>query len=130
MARPPVGWNRTRSLRFRLTVAYTAFFAFLLIALGLLFRQTLSNVFHSQISQILDDESSALVSYLRFEDGIPTWYYDVNDPEEASVVDRLRRILFIADDTGKRLEVSNTYLFLGVEPPEELREIARTHQPV
>src|SRR5688500_10192314 len=105
---PSVPWNRMRSLRVRLTVAYTVFFALLLIVLGLLFRQTLSNVFRSQIGAILEDEVGALMGYLRFEDGSPEWFYDVNAPDEASVVERLRRsMLLITDANGNRLEISN-----------------------
>ncbi len=122
--------KQTRSLRFRLTVAYAAFFALLLIVLGLLFRETLSNVFHSQIRSIVEDEMTTLMGYLRFEDGQPIWYYDENDPEEASVVERLRRILLLTDANGNRLEVSKTYLVLGIEEGDELRAIARSGKPV
>src|SRR5687768_3210523 len=101
---PAIPWHRTRSLRVRLTVAYTAFFALLLIVLGMLFRQTLSNVFFSQIGSALEEDAAALMSHLRFADGSPEWYFDEKAPDEAAVVERLRRMLLITDANGNRLE--------------------------
>lgn len=109
-------------LRARLTLSYLVFFAVLLAFLGFFFTQTLLSVYDTQTRAVLNDEWTTLKSYLKIEKGKPVWFYDRHDPEEAYIVERLRRIYLLAGADGKPLEVSKLYAELGVEPPEVIRQ--------
>jgi heavy metal sensor kinase len=118
----------TRSLRFRLTASYASFFALLLLGLGALFRQTLNANLHSQLRDVLDQEWAAVKGYLRIENGRPLWYYDPIDPDETFIVTRLQRVYLLADPEGKVLESSETYRMIGIESPDEIRELIRSNR--
>jgi hypothetical protein len=45
------------------------------------------------------------------------WYYDLNDPVEAGVVEHLRRIYLLADSEGHVLQLSDPYQQLGLPLP-------------
>ena len=111
----------TRSLRFRLTLSYVIFFAILLSALGLVFRQTLAAILDQQSRVILEEVWAAINGYLRFERRKPVWYYDRRDPAESAIVDRLQRHYLLTDSEGGVLEASNSYRFLGIDSPETVR---------
>jgi len=51
----------TRGLRFRLAVSYVFFFTILLAFLGVVFRQTLSATFQSQMRSVLEEEWGAAI---------------------------------------------------------------------
>ncbi len=123
-------WRRlTRGLKFRLVVSYLIFFAVILAAIGFLFRQTLSNTMSSHSRAILEEEWAAVKGYLRVEHGQPIWFYDKDDPDEAFFVERLKRVYLLTDLEGRVLEASNGYLSLGVESPQEIRNILTSHEP-
>lgn len=120
------------SLRFRLTLSYVLFVAFLLLVAGILFRQTVASVYDAQARHILTEEISAVRGYLRIEKPLGrshqpriNWYYDRDDPEEAIIIDRLRQIYFLADAHGQIHEISPDYLTLPVDPPDAIREAIR-----
>ena len=115
-----------RSLRFRLTVSFVAFFVLLLAGVGLFFRQILDSIQNDQVSELLDEEWGAARAYLKVEKGKDgrlkhTWAFDRDDPEEAMIVERLRRVCLIADSDGQVWEASSEYQKLGVERPSEIR---------
>lgn len=119
----------TRGLRFRLTTSYVLFFTALLSFLGLFFVETLRSIYGDQVRDLLDEEWGAIKGYLRIEKGKPAWFYDREDPDEAFVVERLRRVYFLADAEGRVLEVSNTYREFGIDPPDAVRAALRSPQP-
>jgi len=115
--------SRLGGLRLRLTVSYVIFFALVLIVVGLLFRRNLEQSLHQQNAAVLNEEWAAVRGYLRFDpDGTHRWVYDADDPEEAFIVERLRRVLMLTDTAGNVLELSNGYRLLGGPSLEEIRE--------
>ena len=97
----------TRALRFRIAVSYVIFFAVLLAVLGVVFRKSLEVTFESQTTALLEDDWDAVKGYLRL--GTPSgneWFFDAFDPEEAFIVNRLRRIYMLADSEGHVLQWS------------------------
>ena len=80
----------TRGLRFRLAFSYVFFFTILLVFLGIVFRQTLSATFQSQMESVLDEEWGAAKGYLRTGPEGPDWFYDENDPDEVFTVERVQ----------------------------------------
>src|SRR4051812_33753234 len=119
-----------RGLRFRLTLTYLVVFTLLLAFLGIFFRQTLSALFDGQLRNILNEEWGAVRGYLRFEKGKINWYYDRGDPEEALIVDRLKQIYLLTDQNGTVLEISAKYEQLGVESPQEIRDILKNKESI
>lgn len=116
----------TRRLRFRLTLSYVVFFSLLLILLGLFFRHTLEVILEEQVSEVLNEEWAAIKGYLRIEKNGPQWFYDSTDPDEDFIVERLRRVYFLADRTGTPVEFSPLYKSLGLESPAEVRAALRS----
>jgi heavy metal sensor kinase len=121
------GW--TRGLRFRLALSYVLFFAVLLVLLGILFRQVLSGTFQSQMESVLDEEWGAAKGYLRTGPEGPDWVFDEKDPDESFTVRRVQRVYMLADTQGHRLQNSEIYASLGVDPPAEIRAILQSGQP-
>jgi heavy metal sensor kinase len=122
--------RRALGLRLRLTLSYLILFSLLLLLLGLLFRETLDHTLYTRASDLLDEEWAAVKGYLRVEGRRPVWFFDRDDPEEAAIVQRLRRVLLLADPTGKVLEASAEYAQLGIESPREVQEILRSGRTV
>jgi heavy metal sensor kinase len=121
------GW--TRGLRFRLALSYVIFFSILLVLLGMLFRQVLSGTFQSQMESVLDEEWGAAKGYLRTGPEGPDWVFDEKDPDESFTVRRVQRVYMLADTQGHRLQNSEIYDSLGVDPPAEIRAILQSGQP-
>lgn len=128
----------TRWLRFRLTLSFVIFFALLLTGVGLLFRGILHNIQTEQVSDLLAEEWGAMRGFLNFEPAppaegrraaaaaerlLPVWRFTREDPEEALIVERLRHVSLIADESGAVLEVSPQYRALGIEPGDRIREL-------
>lgn len=111
----------TRGLRFRLTASYALFFTALLIGVGAFFRETLSERLKHQISDALNQDWAALKGYLRIENKRPLWFYDPHDPDEAFLVDRLRRVYLLADAQGRVMQYSETYRSIGFNPAAEIQ---------
>ncbi|MEQ1949604.1 MAG: ATP-binding protein [Bryobacteraceae bacterium] len=118
--------NVVRGLRFRLTVSYVLFFSVLLVGIGLLFRQTLRSQLDDDVRVTLEEEWGAAKAYLRIENKRPIWVADSSDPEEAYIVERLRRVYLLTDSTGYLLEHSETYDSLGIDPPQEIQRIVKS----
>jgi two-component system OmpR family sensor kinase len=120
----------TRWLRFRLTVSYVLFFTILLAAVGLIFRTALNRIQKDQAADILEEEWAAMRGYLRFERSRgqpvrPVWRYEREDPEQALIIERLKRFLLIADGQGGVLEASQEYRAMGVDAPLSIqRQVA------
>ena len=67
----------------------------------------------------LDAKWMAVKGYLRIESYGPDWFYDSYDPEEARIVEHLRRIFALADANGKLLRASAAYERVGLRPLSE-----------
>jgi len=119
----------TRGLRFRLAVSYVAFFTILLVFLGLVFRQTLSNTFETQMSSVLDEEWGAAKGYLQTGPEGPNWFYDEKDPDESFTVRRLQRVYMLADTQGHVLQHSEIYDSIGIDPPAQIQAILQSGSP-
>lgn len=126
----------SRGLRFRLTLSYALLFTVLLTFVALLFRERLASVMDQQVENSLDAEWKALKGYMRierdheFDDRFTSaWYYDLDDPDETTIVLDLRKFYMVADQDGhvipdwktKQAAVSTGYQDLGVDKPEEIR---------
>src|SRR5574340_1244516 len=126
--------NFTRSLRFRLTAFYTLFFALVLILVASVFRSTLAASLEAQSRDVLTQEWAAMKAYLQIqEDQNPRWFFDKDDPDEAFIVEQIRRVYMLADEQGKPVEVSTTYSdALGIDSPDVIRSMMESppHQPV
>ncbi|MGA2882302.1 MAG: ATP-binding protein [Bryobacteraceae bacterium] len=122
-----LGW--TRGLRFRLALSYVIFFSILLVLLGMLFRQVLSGTFQNQMESVLDEEWGAAKGYLRTGPEGPNWFYDEKDPDESFTVRRVQRVYMLADTAGHKLQNSEIYESIGIDPPSEIRAILQSGKP-
>ena len=112
-----------RGLRFRLAVSYVAFFAILLAAIGISFRQHLKNEVESDTEATVSSDWEAVKLYLHIKNEYPVWQADLTDPEEGYIVERLRRVYLLADSNGNVVQNSDTYQSIGFDSPEEIRRI-------
>jgi heavy metal sensor kinase len=119
----------TRGLRFRLAFSYVFFFTILLVLLGIVFQQTLSTTFQTQMGSILQEEWGAAKGYLRTGPEGPNWFYDSQDPDETFTVERIRRVYLLADTQGHTLQHSLIYDSIGLDSPAEIKAILRSGQP-
>jgi heavy metal sensor kinase len=122
----------TRGLRFRLMLSYVLFFTVLMVAMGFLFRESLRTLLERRMRDVVEEEWGSVKGFLKIEGGKSIWMYDSVDPEEASIVERLRRsFLLLTTLDGKAvLEVSNSYRTIGVESPQEITDLLKQPQPV
>jgi heavy metal sensor kinase len=130
----------TSGLRFRLTLTYVLFFTLLLGFVGIFFRQTLRSLYDTQMHNVLTEEWAAVRGYLRIEKPKGSkskqpeviWYYDRADPEEALIVDRLKQVYVLMDESGHpiRNEIGPKYVGLPWDTPDEIRRALRTKEPV
>jgi heavy metal sensor kinase len=116
----------TRGLRFRLTASYLLFFAVLLAGAAWLFRERLAASLDNQVHDLLDQEWAAMKGYLRVEKDGPHWYYDIEDPDESLIVNRLRRIYLLTDANGKMIQASTDYQTLGIDSASYIRSAVRS----
>ncbi len=123
MAQLRIWKQRSLGLRARLTLSYAIGFTLVLLVLGLVFRSRVERVILNTIESTLEDETTIIRKYFRNDDGQISWEFDPAVNEEAFFVRRLRRVLLIADHTGRPLEVSEAYQRLGPEPPEKLVQL-------
>ncbi len=119
-----------RALRMRLTLSYVLLFALVLISIGFVFRQALGVVLHQQSERVLDESWTAVRGYLSMHNGALVWAYDPDDSAQAYDLERLRRVLLLADTQGHVLEISNGYSALGAETREQILLVAAKPQPV
>jgi heavy metal sensor kinase len=122
-----------RTLRFRLASTFLALLGIVLAVVGIVGTKMLESVIETRSEQVLNEELAAMRGYLHFEDGVPYWFEDRDDPEEEAAVGRLMTVFVVADDEGKALR--------GSDPPfeglynrntilTEMKQIERTKQPV
>ena len=119
----------TRGLRVRLAFSYVFFFTILLVLLGIVFRQTLSTTFQTQMQSVLEEEWGAAKGYLRTGQSGPDWFHDPKDPDEAFTVERLRRVYLLADTQGHVLQRSVIYDSIGLDSPEQIKAILKSGKP-
>jgi heavy metal sensor kinase len=120
----------TRGLRFRLAFSYVFFFTILLVLLGIVFRQTLSRMFDTQMASVLEEEWGAAKGYFRTDTPTgPGFLFDPLDPDESYVVRRLQRVYMLGDTEGHALQHSTIYDSIGVDSPDEIKAILKSGQP-
>jgi heavy metal sensor kinase len=112
-----------RSLRFRLALSYVAFFAILLAAIGISFRQHLKHGVEDDTQFTVSSDWEAVKLYLHIKNEYPVWQADLTDPEEGFIVERLRRVYFLADAEGNVVQNSEIYKSIGFNSPEEISDI-------
>jgi heavy metal sensor kinase len=112
-----------RGLRFRLAVSYVVFFAILLAAIGISFRQNLKNEVEADTKLTVTSDWEAVKLYLHIKNERPVWEADLTDPEEGFIVLRLRRIYFLADSNGLVVQNSDIYESIGFDSPAEIARI-------
>jgi heavy metal sensor kinase len=117
-----------RNLRIRLTLSYVLIFALVLITTGILFRQVLIVILYQQTERVLMEEWGALKGFLHLRQGEFVWAFDPADAEESFAVERLRRVLMLANKNGELLEISNGYGALGAESKETIQKTFQTQQ--
>jgi heavy metal sensor kinase len=129
--RPLSARRFTRGLRFRLTAAYALFFTIILIGLAGLFRSRLESSLSAQSRDVLDQEWAAMKGYLQIQaDRYARWAYDPDDPDEAFIVEQIRRVYMLADEQGKPIQWSTVYNEdLGLDSPGHIRAVVKSGQP-
>ena len=119
-----------RSLRVRLTASYVLVFALVLTSIGLIFRQALAVALHMQDERLLEEEWTTLRGFLRVQDGELAWVFRPDEPDEAYAVEKLRRVLMLAESTGEILEISNGYTAIGPETKQQILRVRRSREPL
>ncbi len=129
-SRPP--GRIVRGLRFRLSFSYLLFFTFLLVVLGVLFRQVLHNTLYEQSVNLLEEEWGEMKGYLRIENANPEWVFDRFDPEESFIVNRIRRVYILMDRSGAILQRSANYSDGTLAPPtvRQVHAVLSSNGPV
>jgi heavy metal sensor kinase len=119
----------TRSLRFRLTAAYTLIFTLVLAGAGLLFRERLKSSLEDQELELLKADWATMRGYVVFHPKYD-WDNDPTDPDETLAVNRIRNGIFmIADRNGKPIQFSTDYQELGIDSPGHIQEVIRNRRP-
>jgi heavy metal sensor kinase len=113
--------QRVGGLRLRLTLSYILLFAVVLVIVGLLFRRNLEQNLEAQHALILAEEWGAVRGFLHVDTaGRHRWQFDLDDPEEGRIVERLRGFLMITDLDGRVLEMSELFHTIGGATPAEI----------
>ena len=112
--RPTLRVRFVRGLRFRLMLSYVIFFALLLTAIGLLFRQILKTRLDNEVQALLDDDWGSVKGWVSIKNERPVWE-KANDEDEQSIVAQLKQVYFIADPNSNALDYSETYRSLGFD---------------
>ena len=122
--RPTLRVRFVRGLRFRLMLSYVIFFALLLTALGLLFRQILKTRLDNKVQALLDDDWGAIKGWVSIKNERPVWE-KANDEDEQSIVAQIKQVYFIADPNSNALDYSETYQSLGFDSKADIQRILR-----
>jgi heavy metal sensor kinase len=140
MARKRDFRRMSRSLRFRLTVAYALMFTLIFALAALYLRTELKKSLDEQVVATVDADWANMKGYMRIEQCpeldnkvATSWYYDQDDPDETTGVLDTRKIYMVADQNGKPIlncvtqqpAVSTTYEDIGLEKPELIRRQMR-----
>jgi heavy metal sensor kinase len=112
-----------RGLRFRLAVSYVAFFAILLAAIGISFKQHLKNEAEADTKLTVQSDWEAVKLYLHIKNAGPVWQADLTDPEEGFIVERLRHVYLLADSAGNVVQNSDIYESVGFDSADDIKRI-------
>ena len=122
-------FGRAFSLRMRLTVTYLILVTLLLLVVGWFFGQLLRSILYQRSDALLEQQWNTVRGFMDIRDGQVIWSHRAEHPETEEIIDKLRGLIHIADDSGKTLEVSEGYKALGVESPQEIAELMSRAAP-
>ena len=111
-------------------MVYTAIFTLLLVAVTLIFRQTLASSLKSQATDDLNQTWGVVIRTLRIEgpEDHLHWYFDSTDPDENNLRARVQQVYLIADAAGAAEEWSSTYQALGFDTPAYVKQVLNSKQ--
>ena len=115
------------TLRIKLTLFYSITVSVLLTGFGLVYYRVLSVGLDRDITQDVIDRASGLRGYLRFEEGVPIFDYDPNDPDELSFINTATRYYQLYElRTGTVVAESDELRATGVQySPQDLARYAQ-----
>jgi heavy metal sensor kinase len=115
------------TLRTKLTLFYSITVSVLLSGFGLVYYRVLSVGLDRDITQDVIDRASGLRGYLRFEEGLPVFDYDPNDPDELSFINTATRYYQVYEvRTGMLLAESDELRATGIQYlPQDLIRYAQ-----
>jgi heavy metal sensor kinase len=115
------------TLRTKLTLFYSITVSVLLSGFGLVYYRVLSVGLDRDITQDVIDRASGLRGYLRFEEGLPVFGYDPNDPDELSFINTATRFYQVYEvRTGTLLAESDELRATGIQySPQDLIRYAQ-----
>ncbi len=122
--------NRPLGLRPRLTLLYVGFFAVLLIVRGWMFRETLTGILHRDAEALLGEEYAAAKLFLKADKGVAVWTFDQTDPDETRVAHGLQRVLLLADESNKVLQISDEYRDLDADVASIRESVMTAKAPI
>src|SRR2546425_3996069 len=118
---------RPLTLRTKLTLFYSITVSVLLAGFGLVYYRVLSVGLDRDITQDVIDRASGLRGYLKFEEGVPAFDYDPNDPDELSFINTATRYYQIYEvRTGTLLVESDELRATGIQYSQQ--DLARYAQ--
>ncbi len=122
----------TKTLRFRLASTFLLLLTAVLALVGFVGTRTLSWLLDTQSQEVLNEQLGALRGYMHFENGVPYWFVDSSDPEEAAAVGKLIQLYVVADDNGVAYKGSDnaSQFFPSKTILSDLAQIERTHEPI
>lgn len=123
---------RPLTLRTKLTLFYSITVSVLLTGFGLVYYRVLSVGLDRDITQDVIDRASGLRGYLRFEEGVPIFDYDPNDPDELSFINTATRYYQIYElRTGTVVAGSDELRATGIQySPQDLTRYAQSQPSV
>ena len=119
---------RPLTLRIKLTLFYSITVSVLLTGFGLVYYRVLSVGLDRDITQDVIDRASGLRGYLRFEEGVPIFDYDPNDPDELSFINTATRYYQLYElRTGTVVVGSDELRATGIQySPQDLTRYAQS----
>src|SRR5256885_1235400 len=119
---------RPLTLRTKLTLFYSITVSILLTGFGFVYYRVLSVGLDRDITQDVIDRASGLRGYLRFEEGVPIFDYDPNDPDELSFINTATRYYQIYElRTGTVVAESDELRATGIQySPLDLTRYAQS----
>jgi heavy metal sensor kinase len=114
---------RPLTLRTRLTLFHTGVLVLLLTALGVAYYHAFARQLEIDANATLNEITSGVHGYLRFDHGVPVLDYDRNDPAQVAFIEEATRYYQVFDIKSGRLLVQSPALEpLGVQyTPTEVR---------
>jgi heavy metal sensor kinase len=118
---------RPLTLRIKLTLFYSITVSVLLTGFALVYYRVLSVGLDRDLTQEVIDRTSGLRGYLRFEEGLPAFAYDPNDPDEVSFISTATRYYQVYEiRNGTVLAESDELRASGVQySPQDLARYAQ-----